>query len=623
MSFVYKPPTEWVAPDSFPTEKLCQAKEIAIDLETRDPHLKELGPGYIRGDGEVVGVSFAVDGYENYFPFGHETGFNFPKRKVMDFTKKICATNSDKVFHNATYDVGWLTKEGVPVKGRIIDTMVVAPLIDENQYYYSLNALSREYINEGKTEAELNQAAEEWGLDPKADLWRLPSAFVGTYATQDAALTLKLWNHFKLLLEEQNLWNIFDLEINVLPIILAMKQKGVKVDLERAEILKKELIKREKKIIQKIKKESGVTEIQLWAANSLAKVFDVLKLTYMRTPTGLPSFTKAFLENHSHPIAQLIREAREINKTHSTFIDSILKHEHNGRIHAEIKQLRGETGGTVTGRLSMSNPNLQQVPARNKEIGPLVRSLFLPETGEQWCSADFSQQEPRILTHYASRSRYDGADVIADAYNDGDADFHQEVANLVDIDRKTAKTIGLGIMYGMGKGKLADQLGVTVEEASEVLQKFNTYAPFVRQLADSVMRSANQKGYIKTILGRRCHFDMWEPLKYGTGRPLKHKEAVHEYNGEIKRAFVYKALNKLIQGSAADMTKQAMVHCHEAGYLPLLQVHDELVFSVKNKKEVKKICKLMENAVPLDIPNKVDAELGKSWGDSMEIPTKN
>jgi DNA polymerase-1 len=177
-------------------------------------------------------------------------------------------------------------------------------------------------------------------------------------------------------------------------------------------------------------------------------------------------------------------------------------------------------------------------------------------------------------------------------------------------------------MYGMGKGKLADQLGVTVDEASEVLQKFNTYAPFVRQLADSVMRSANQKGYIKTILGRRCHFDMWEPLKYGTGRPLKHKEAVHEYNGEIKRAFVYKSLNKLIQGSAADMTKQAMVHCYEAGYLPLLQVHDELVFSVKNKKEVKKICKLMEDAVPLDIPNKVDAELGKNWGDSMEASDK-
>ena len=225
MSFIYKPPTEWIAPDSFPTEQLCQAKEIAIDLETRDPNLKQLGPGYIRGDGEVVGVSFAIDGYADYFPFGHEAGFNFSKKKVLDFTKKICATNSDKIFHNATYDIGWLAKEGITVSGRIIDTMIVAPLIDENQYWYTLNALGREYINEGKTEADLNAAAEEWGLDPKAEMWRLPSAYVGTYATQDAALTLKLWNHFKVLLEEQNLWNIFDLEIDVLPVVLAMKQK--------------------------------------------------------------------------------------------------------------------------------------------------------------------------------------------------------------------------------------------------------------------------------------------------------------------------------------------------------------------------------------------------------------
>ena len=622
MSFVYKPPTEWTPPDAFPTQQLKNAKEIAIDLETRDPRLKELGPGYIRGDGEAVGVSIACDGFADYFPFAHESGFNFPKKRVLDFVKDVVSEKQDKVFHNASYDVGWLKNEGITVQGRIIDTMVVAPLIDENQFWYSLNALGRQYVNEGKTEGELVQAAEEWGLDPKAEMWRLPSAYVGTYAKQDAALTLKLWNHFKILLEEQNLWNIFELEMNVLPIILDMKQRGVRVDVERAEVLKKKLIIREKNTLQKIKKESGVQEVQLWAANSLSKVFDALKLSYLRTPTGMPSFTKAFLENHSHPVAQLIREAREINKTHSTFIDSILKHEHNGRIHAEIRQLKGETGGTVTGRLSMSNPNLQQVPARNKEIGPLIRSLFLPEKGEKWCSADFSQQEPRILTHYASRSHYDGAETVADAYRNGDADFHQEVATLVGIDRKTAKTIGLGIMYGMGKGKLSDQLGVSVEEASSILQRFNTYAPFVRQLADSVMRSANQKGYIKTILGRRCHFDMWEPLKYGMGRPMKYKEAVHEYNGEIKRAFVYKALNKLIQGSAADMTKQAMVRCFAAGHSPLLQVHDELVFSVEDEKDVENICKLMEEAVSLDVPNKVDAEVGKNWGDSM-VANKN
>ena len=614
----FKPATEWIAPDVFPTELLVNAKQIAIDTETRDPNLTSIGPGYIRGDGEVVGISVACDGFEGYFPFGHETGFNFPKNKVVDFFKKVCASDNTKVFHNAPYDIGWLRTLGIEVKGKIVDTMIVAPLIDENQFYYSLNGLGREYLNEGKTEAELNAAAAEWGLDPKAEMWRLPSAYVGTYATQDAVLTLKLWDYFKVELEKQNLWNVFDLEMELLPIIIEMKRVGVRVDLERAEKIKKELITKEKNLIKSIQDQSGVKDLQLWAARSLAQVFDALKLSYLRTPRGQPSFTKAFLENHTHPVASLIREARELNKSHSTFIDSILKHQHNGRIHAEIRQLKGESGGTVTGRLSMSNPNLQQVPARNKNIGPLIRSLFLPEENHTWCSADFSQQEPRILTHYSHLSKYDGASNIAEAYLEGDADFHQEVANLVDIDRKTAKTIGLGIMYGMGKGKLADQLAVTVDEASDILSKFNTYAPFVRELADSVMRSANQKGYIKTLLGRRCHFDMWEPLKYGMGRPMKYREAVHEYNGEIKRAFVYKALNKLIQGSAADMTKKAMIDCYNGGYMPLLQVHDELVFSVPDQEAVPEIKTLMENAVPLSIPNKVDVELGKNWGDSMQ-----
>ena len=614
----FKPATEWIAPDVFPTELLVNAKQIAIDTETRDPNLTSIGPGYIRGDGEVVGISVACDGFEGYFPFGHETGFNFPKNKVVDFFKKVCASDNTKVFHNAPYDIGWLRTLGIKVNGKIVDTMIVAPLIDENQFYYSLNGLGREYLNEGKTEAELNAAAAEWGLDPKAEMWRLPSAYVGTYATQDAVLTLKLWDYFKVEIEKQNLWNVFDLEMELLPIIIEMKRVGVRVDLERAEKIKKELITKEKNLIKSIQDQSGVKDLQLWAARSLAQVFDALKLSYLRTPTGQPSFTKAFLENHTHPVASLIREARELNKSHSTFIDSILKHQHNGRIHAEIRQLKGESGGTVTGRLSMSNPNLQQVPARNKNIGPLIRSLFLPEENHTWCSADFSQQEPRILTHYSHLSKYDGASNIAEAYLEGDADFHQEVANLVDIDRKTAKTIGLGIMYGMGKGKLADQLAVTVDEASDILSKFNTYAPFVRELADSVMRSANQKGYIKTLLGRRCHFDMWEPLKYGMGRPMKYREAVHEYNGEIKRAFVYKALNKLIQGSAADMTKKAMIDCYNGGYMPLLQVHDELVFSVPDQEAVPEIKTLMENAVPLSIPNKVDVELGKNWGDSMQ-----
>ena len=448
-------------------------------------------------------------------------------------------------------------------------------------------------------------------------MWRLPSAYVGTYATQDAALTLKLWNHFKIHLEDQNLWNIFELETDLFPVLFNMKTTGVRVDLDRAAQLKKQLVTEQKKITKEVTKEAGVKEVRVWAAKSVAKVFDACKIPYNQTAKGNPSFTKAFLANQEHPVAKKIMKIRELDKAHSTFIDTIVKHAHNGRIHADIRQLKGETGGTVTGRLSMSNPNLQQVPARDKELGPLIRSLFLPEEGQKWCSADFSQQEPRILTHFAYRSKYEGVDPVAEAFIAGEADFHQQVAELAGIDRKTAKTIGLGIMYGMGKGKLADQLGVDVDEASDILMRFNTYAPFVRQMADTVMRSATTRGYIKTLLGRRCHFDMWEPRQYVTGKPLKYKEAMHEYNGDIKRAFVYKALNKLIQGSAADMTKKAMLDCYNASYAPLLQVHDELVFSVSDKKEVEAIVEIMESSVKLEVPNKVDAELGKNWGDSM------
>ena len=198
-----------------------------------------------------MGVSIAIDGYADYFPFAHEAGFNFPKKRVLEFVKDVLSGDQDKIFHNAMYDVGWLKKEGVEVKGRVIDTMVVAPLVNENMYWYTLNSLGMEYLQEGKSEAELRQAAEEWGIDPKAEMWRLPSSYVGTYATQDAALTLKLWNHFKIHLEEQNLWNIFNLETDLFPVLFNMKMTGVRVDLERADKLKKQLLAKEKKDVKR------------------------------------------------------------------------------------------------------------------------------------------------------------------------------------------------------------------------------------------------------------------------------------------------------------------------------------------------------------------------------------
>ena len=147
----------------------------------------------------------------------------------------------------------------------------------------------------------------------------------------------------------------------------------------------------------------------------------------------------------------MVVEAREINKASTTFIDTLLKHSHEGRIHAEIHQLRGDKGGTVSGRLSMSNPNLQQIPARHPTIGPAIRSLFIPEEGEQWGSFDYSQQEPRIIVHFAKQLDLAGSSEVAGAYiNDPTTDFHQKVAEMANIDRKKAKTINLGLSYDIG-----------------------------------------------------------------------------------------------------------------------------------------------------------------------------
>tara|TARA_Y100000114_G_C11744500_1_gene320866 strand:- start:901 stop:1794 length:894 start_codon:yes stop_codon:yes gene_type:complete len=294
-----------------------------------------------------------------------------------------------------------------------------------------------------------------------------------------------------------------------------------------------------------------------------------------------------------------------------------MKYEYNGRIHGEINQLRSDSGGTVSGRLSMSNPNLQQLPARNKEFGPLIRGLFLPEPDCMWGSFDYSQQEPRLVVHYASSigEGYEGSNELVEAYSNADADFHQTVADLVGIDRKQAKTIGLGLMYGMGKNKLANMLGVSFEKAQELINKYNTKAPFVKLLSDRCMQKANSEGVIRTKLGRKCRFNMWEPKDFGIHTPEKFENASAKYgSANIKRAFTYKALNRLIQGSAADQTKQAIVSCHQEGFTPLLQIHDELCFNIQNEEQVKKIKTIMQDCIELKVPSVVDSVTGADFG---------
>jgi len=379
--------------------------------------------------------------------------------------------------------------------------------------------------------------------------------------------------------------------------------------------LKTTLVAQEKQSLQEIKKETGI-DTQIWAARSIAQVFDKLNLDYDRTEkTSAPSFTKNFLQNHPHPLVKHIARAREINKAHTTFIDTIIKHSYKGRIHAEINQLRGDNGGTVTGRFSYSNPNLQQIPARNKELGPAIRSLFIPEEGHTWGCFDYSQQEPRLVVHYATLQNLYGVDEVLEAYREGDADFHDIVADMAEIPRLQAKTINLGLFYGMGKNKLQAELGVSKDKAEVLFKKYHNKVPFVKQLMDSVMKRAQDSGKIRTLLGRLCRFHLWEPNQFGIHKAMSHEAALAEHGPGIRRAYTYKALNKLIQGSAADMTKKSMLDLYKEGIIPHIQIHDELDISVESDKQAKRIIEIMESAVDLEIPNKVDYESGKNWGD--------
>ena len=629
---MYKATTEWNSPTSFPDLK--DHKYIAIDLETRDPGLKSRGSGALIGEGEIVGIAVAVEGWSGYYSFGHEKtsgqqANHFDEISVMSWIKVVCALPSTKIFHNAMYDVCWLKAYGVKINGHIVDTMVMAALVDENKFSYSLNSVSYEWLGEVKDESLLTQTAKEWGIDPKAEMWKLPDMYVGSYAEKDAELTLKLFKKLSVEIKRQDLTQVFDLETQLFPCLIDMKIKGVRVDVQKAHTIKQRLASQEESLLLEVKKETGI-EPQIWAARSIARVFEKLKLSFDKTEkTGAPSFTKNFLQEHKHPIVNKIAKAREINKAHTTFIDTIIKYEHKGRIHADINPIRGEGGGTVTGRFSYSNPNLQQIPARNKQIGPMIRSLFIPEDNHKWGCFDYSQQEPRLVVHYAA-TKFKGDEEVTDIverFQNNSVDFHQTVADMANISRTEAKVINLGLFYGMGKAKLQAELGIsTKDEASKLFNKYHDSVPFVKDLSDAISRDGAAFGYIKTFGGRRCRFNKWEIAEWRDGiftPPMSKPDAEAAYflkypkatTANIRRAMTYKALNKLIQGSAADMTKQAMLDLYREGIVPHIQIHDELDISVIDKKQSDRIIEIMEKAVTLKIPNKVDYESGDNWGE--------
>ena len=609
----------------FNVNKIDEAKLIAIDTETYDPNLKTMGPGGFRKDGHVAGISIATDsGYTEYFPIGHEGGGNLNKTKVISFLLYIYSKRKKLIFANAMYDVEWLysldKRLTLTRDHRIYDVQTIEHLIDENKLKYSLDSLAKFYLRKSKYEVELEQAVlYKFGKRAKVkeNLWRLHANEVSEYAKEDALLTLQIYQKQQERIKREEIESIVDFESRLIPVLFHMRKKGVRVDVDKAHSLYTELEKKQLEV-QTMLNRLGGTEVNVWANASLKEAYDKNSIGYNYTAKGTPSFTASWLETQMDDVSQSILKVRKLDKIRNTFVKNmIIDKATNGRIYCGFNPM-----GTVTGRFSSQYPNLQQVPARDPELGPMIRSLFIPEEDCEWVCADYSQQEPRVLVHYASLKGMDTAIKIQDEFNKNEkTDFHQMVANMANIPRKQAKTINLGLFYGMGNKKLAAELGLDNDQAYELFNKYHDKVPFVKEMSRQVSNVASSRGYIKTLLGRKRRFDKWEPRDSWGERAYSLSEAHAQYpKQELKRAYTHTALNALIQGSSADITKAAMVKIYEAGLLDeidlKLTVHDELDFSVEPLKQkcFEESLQIMKTCVDLKVPLKVDVEKGLNWG---------
>lgn len=618
---LFEPDRSWSPPNHFPD--LSDANIISFDTETKDPYLLEKGPGTFRNDGYIVGISIATDtGFCGYYPIRHGSGGNIDRGIVLEWLNDQLGGSQLKVGANILYDLERLRAEGVTVRGPLHDVIGVEPLIDENRDTYNLDSLCKRYLGTGKTEDGLLAAGQAYGYkslrEVKGNLWKLHAADVGPYAEADAADPLNIYFKQMQAIRDEDLMQVYQLEMNLIPVLLDMRFLGVAVDLDQAERVEKMMKDKAAEYAKRIRNLCG-RDIDVWSNVDLARAFDKLHIKYNTTALGNPSFTADWLDSHPSDLAKFIKNQRKYARAASAGIRKmILENASNGRIHPTFKPTRDEEGGTRSGRFACANPNLQQVSARDPEIGPAVRGIFIPDGGF-WCAADYSQQEPRVTVHYGELMNFNGAKEAGDNYRkDPSTDYHQMIATMAGIPRKQAKTINLGLAYGMGLSKLSRELGMDFESAKEVKSQYDERVPFIPKLYEACMARASSQGYIKTLLGRKCRFNLYEPCgQYGNDEnyvaPRPYEEAL-KLGVAIQRAGTYKAMNRLIQGSSADMIKQAMIDVHRAGYTPHLSIHDELDFTLHSEKEVKEVQEIMLNCVKLTVPLKLDMELGENWG---------
>lgn len=637
------PETGWQTPTYFPN--LDSAPYISIDTETKDPELLEKGPGWARGSGHIVGISLgAPGGGKWYFPIRHEVDAhdNLDPETVMRYLRHTLGNpNQPKIGANILYDVGWLEYEGVPVKGELVDVQYAEALLDERAKV-GLEIIAQKYLKEGKESNLLYKWCSEFYGGPatgdqRKNIWRAPPKLVGHYAEADADLPLRLAPIMYGLLQQEGLIDVFRMECGLIRLMIAMRMAGVSVDIPTCERTYEELIAREKIAQEKLDHLAG-HHVDVDVNETIAKAFDKLNIAYPKTPKGAPSFVKSWLEAQNNPIADGIKEVRRLSKLSGTFLKSYILDSHvNGKVYGQFHLLRGDQNGTRSGRLSSSTPNLQNIPSRDEELAALIRGMFVPDPGHQfWRKYDYSQIEYRFLIHFAVGP---GAAEARRMFNEHPyTDYHEMTLDMVapmagwdvstpakrKVARRPIKNINFGLIFGMGVDKLSHDLGLPKREGKALFETYHKAVPFAKKTMDACSSEAQLTGVITTILGRRSRFDLWEPTAWGTADSgaLPLESAILKW-GNIRRAYTHKALNRRLQGSAADLMKMAMWRCWEDGIfdatgVPRLTVHDELDFSDPGGRDeaFKEMNHVMETCIPLAIPVKAEMDIGTSWGNA-------
>jgi DNA polymerase I-like protein with 3'-5' exonuclease and polymerase domains len=618
---------------------------LGLDTETFDPTLKTLGPAVRRG-GFIAGISFAFnETLAHYLPLRHLGGDNMedPAQALAYVRDQAALYRGEVVGARLSYDLDYLAEAGIEFPlATFRDVQVAEPLLDELQYSYSLESILERHGMEPKVEETLRIAAEEFRLDPKADLWKLPARYVGRYGEGDAIRPLQLLARQEEKLKEQGLMEVWDLESAVLPCLVRMRRRGVRVNFDRLDKIERFSRAEEAKAWAEVQRISGVSIAvgDAMKPEGLARALETQGIHVPKTIKGKPSVTKELLEGINHPLGKLIRRGRQMSQLRSTFVGSIRQHAVRGRIHCTFNQLRGAKGdgsdeseGARYGRLSCSDPNLQQQPARDPEIGPMWRSIYEADEGALWGQLDYSQQEPRWAVHFGVASGpsrigsagYRSACEARDRYiNDRKTDAHtmftvmangEDVINWPNFKtvRDEYKQIYLGICYGMGGPKLCRKIGkptkviahwktgkrieVAGDEGQALLDRVNERVPYVKKTAEAVEAVAKERGYVRTVSGRKCRFPLDEH-----GNP----------------DWTFKAFNRVIQGSSADQTKKALVELDRADYDILLQVHDEFDGNFASEKDAREAAGIMETCTPCIVPAKVDVGVGPSWGEVVE-----